>query len=139
MAAGSVVIASSIPVNIDAMIPAKKRKMLIGFQVWTLKDQLVKDFPGTLKMMADLGYQSLEMCSPPGYESSGFGPLMKLKASEMKQIITDVGLICESSHYGMNELRNNLEERIDFALESGQKQMIISSLDCRQKQLLAIG
>jgi hypothetical protein len=42
-------------------------KMPLGFQVWTVKDKLVKDFPGTLKMMADLGYQSLEMCSPPGY------------------------------------------------------------------------
>jgi len=78
-------------------------------------------------MMAGLGYQSLEMCSPPGYESSGFGPLIKLKAREMKQIINDSGLICESSHYGMNEFRDHLGERIEFALESGQKQMILSS------------
>jgi len=67
------------------------------------------------------------MCSPPGYESSGFGPLIKLKAQEMKQIINDTGLICESSHYVMDELRNHLNERIEFALKSGQTQMILSS------------
>jgi sugar phosphate isomerase/epimerase len=110
-----------------AAVPAGTVKMPIGFQTWTIKDQLVKDFPGTLKMMAGLGYQSLEMCSPPGYESSGFGPLKSLKAKEMKKIINDAGLICESSHYVFDELRKNLSERIDFALESGQKQMILSS------------
>lgn len=102
-------------------------KMPLGFQVWTVKDMLVKDFPGTLKMMADMGYKTVEMCSPPGYESSGFGPLKNLKAKEMKRIINDVGLKCESSHYVMKELREHLAERIDFAAESGQKQMILSS------------
>ena len=127
LAIGSAVAASRIPLSIGATTPPKKVRMPLGFQVWTLRDQLVKDFPGTLKMMAGLGYQSLEMCSPPGYESSGFGPLMKLKAKEMKQIISDAGLICESSHYGMDELRDHLGERVEFALESGQKQMILSS------------
>ena len=127
MALGSVVAASQIPLYPGTAEPPKKVKMPLGFQVWTLREQLVKDFPGTLKMMAGLGYESLEMCSPPGYESSGFGPLMKLKAKEMKQIINDAGLICESTHYGMGEFREDLSERIDFALESGQKQMILSS------------
>ena len=45
----------------------------------------------------------------------------------MKQIVNDAGLICESSHYTMGEFRTSLSERIDFALESGQKQMILSS------------
>ncbi len=131
---GSVVLASQIPLDLNAMtIPAK---MPIGFQVWTVKDALVKDFPGTLKKMAGLGYQSMEMCSPPGYESSGFGPLMKLKAKEMKQIITDAGLICPSSHYGMDELRISLDERMTFALESGQTQMILSSFGLSEKATL---
>ena len=124
---GSVVIASQIPFDLDAGIPPEPVKMPLGFQVWTVKDILVKDFPGTLKMVANMGYQSVEMCSPPGYESSGFGPLMKLKAKEMKQIINDAGLIWPSSHYGMDELRKNIDERIEFAKESGQTQMILSS------------
>ena len=52
---------------------------------------------------------------------------MKLSAREMKGIINDAGLICESSHYVFDELRNHLDERIQFALDSGQKQMILSS------------
>jgi sugar phosphate isomerase/epimerase len=124
---GSVIIATKFPFNSGEGNSPEYAGMPLGFQVWTVKDQLVKDFSGTLKMMADLGYQSVEMCSPPGYESSGFGPLMKLRAKEMKQIINDAGLILESTHYQMSELRNHLDERIEFAKESGQKQMILSS------------
>ena len=127
MGIGSIAIASHCPQVLMASSNSKALKKPLGFQVWTIKDQLIKDFSGTLKMMASLGYQSVEMCSPPGYESSGFGPLMKIKASEMKKIVNDAGLILESTHYGMDELRKNLNERIDFALESGQKQMICSS------------
>lgn len=113
--------------DIGTDMSQKAMKMPLGFQVWTVKDMLVKDFPGTLKMVADMGYQSVEMCSPPGYESSGFGPLMKLTAKEMKQIVNEAGLVLESTHYGMDELRNHLDERIEFAKESGQKQMILAS------------
>ncbi|MFH0894861.1 MAG: twin-arginine translocation signal domain-containing protein, partial [Bacteroidota bacterium] len=131
---GSAVIASQLPMNLSADIFSESGKMPLGFQVWTVREMLVKDFPGTLKMMAGLGYQSLEMCSPPGY---GFQPLMKLKAREMKQIINDAGLICKSSHYGMDEFRNHLDERIEFALESGQTQMILSGFGMPEKATLS--
>ena len=134
---GSAIILSQIPLIVNAAKRPGSIKMDIGFQVWTVKDILVKDFPGTLKKMEGLGYQSLEMCSPPGYESSGFGPLMKLKAGEMKQIINDAGLKCISSHYGMSELREHLDERVQFALESGQTQMILSSFGLPAKATMA--
>lgn len=134
---GSAVIASRFPLNPGAGIFSRPVRMPVGFQVWTVKDMLVKDFPGTLKMIAGLGYQSVEMCSPPGYESSGFGPLMKLKPGEMKQIINETGLTCISSHYGMSELRDHLDERIEFALESGQTQMILSSFGLPEKAILS--
>ncbi|MBL7967509.1 MAG: sugar phosphate isomerase/epimerase [Prolixibacteraceae bacterium] len=124
---GSALLAGQLPLNLMGASTSKALKKPLGFQVWTVKDQLIKDFAGTLKMMANLGYQSVEMCSPPGYVSSGFGPLVSMKGAEMKKIVEDCGLKLESTHYGMGELRDNLSERIDFALESGQKQMICSS------------
>jgi sugar phosphate isomerase/epimerase len=124
---GSAIAASHLPMDLKADSLPRPVRYPLGFQVWTIKDQLIKDFAGTLKMMADMGYKSVEMCSPPGYESSGFGPLMKMTGKEMRKIMNDLGLQFESTHYGMNELRNNLDDRIRFASESGQKQMILSS------------
>jgi sugar phosphate isomerase/epimerase len=125
--AGSALMASQLLFETESEANSKPKKLPLGFQVWTLKEKLVADFAGTLEMMANLGYRSVEMCSPPGYESSGFGPLMKLKPKEMLQIVNDAGLLFESTHYGMDELRKNLQERIDFASQTGQKQMILSS------------
>jgi len=133
---GSVVFASQIPFNSVASAVPVPVKMPVGFQSWTVREMLVKDFPGTLKMIADMGYQNIEMCSPPGYEQAGFGPLMKYSAKEMKQIINDAGLGLPSSHYGMDELRNHLDERIEFAKESGQTQMILSSFWLPEKATL---
>jgi sugar phosphate isomerase/epimerase len=134
---GSIVAASQIPLNLAAETPPKLVKMPVGFQSWIVREKIGKDFPGTLKMVADMGYQSVEMCSPPGYEDSGFGPLMKYKAKEMKKIITDAGLGWPSSHYGMDELRKHLNERIEFAKESGQTQMIVSSFGVPEKATIS--
>jgi len=102
----------------------------IGFQSWTIREDLTKDFPGTLKMMAGLGYSDIEMCSPFGYVSIGFEPLNKMKGSEMKKIIEDSGPGCVSSHFVMSELHDHLEDRIEWAQEMGLTQMILST-ECR--------
>lgn len=99
----------------------------IGFQSWVVREDIGKDLGGTLKKMGALGYNSVEMCSPPSYAGSGFGPLQKLSASEMKGIIRDAGFTCISCHYGLSELKDHGQERIDFAKELGLTQMIISS------------
>lgn len=45
----------------------------------------------------------------------------------MRKIVRDAGLDLASTHYGMKEFRDNLDERIEFAEGSGQKQMVLSS------------
>ncbi|HEX2394428.1 MAG TPA: TIM barrel protein [Bacteroidales bacterium] len=133
---GAAITASHIPFNAFAENYMKPVKFPLGFQVWTIREKLGKDFSGTLKMMADMGYKSVEMCSPPGYKGLGFDSLLDMKGAEMKKIINDAGLKFESTHYGMNELRNNLDERIEFAATSGQKQMILSSFGLPGKATL---
>ena len=103
-----------------------------GFQVWTIRKKLIEDFPGTLKMMAGLGYKEVEMCSPLGYSMAGFKPLNEMSGSEMRKIIEDSGLECTSSHYTMGELRNSLDNRIEWTKQMGIKQIILSSFGVRK-------
>jgi sugar phosphate isomerase/epimerase len=98
-----------------------------GFQVWTIREKLIADFPGTLKMMAGFGYKQVEMCSPLGYSNAGFEPLNSMSGTEMRKIIEDAGLTCVSSHYNMGELRESLDNRIEWATQLGMKQMVASS------------
>jgi sugar phosphate isomerase/epimerase len=99
----------------------------IGFQSWVVREQIAENFTGTMRKMASLGYETVELCSPVGYASLGFGDLQKHSATELKGIMNDAGITCTSCHYGFSELKDNGQERIDFARELGLSQMIVSS------------
>ena len=92
-AMGSTVLLSQFPFGLTSCSTALKS---FGFQVWTIRQKLIADFPGTLNMMAGLGYKEVEMCSPLGYSRAGFEPLNKMSGTEMRKIIEDAGLICRS-------------------------------------------
>lgn len=102
-------------------------KTPIGFQTFPIRDILAKNFSGTLKMMAGMGYQLVEMCSPKGYAEIGFGPLVNMTATDMRNIITDAGLSCPSCHFGFEEITEKLDDRIEFARQLGLSQMICST------------
>jgi len=103
--------------------------MPIGCQTWPVRESIAKDFPGTIKRLADAGFQTIELCSPAGYADSGFAGLAKYTGAELRRILGDAGLSCVSSHFGIKELRENLEGRIAWAKDVGLKQMIVPSLE----------
>ena len=103
--------------------------MPIGCQTWPVRDMIAKDFPGTLKILAQAGFQSVELCSPVGYADNGFGGLAKYKGAELRKMLGDAGLTCVSSHFGIEELRHNQEDRIAWAKDLGLTQMLVPSLD----------
>lgn len=102
--------------------------MPIGCQTYPVKEMIGKDFPGTLKQLSDAGFERIELCSPVGYAKSGFGDLAKYKGAELRTILGDAGLKCESSHFSMKELRENQADRIAWAKDVGLTQMLVASL-----------
>lgn len=109
----------------------------IGCQLYPVRKLVAQDFPGTLRQLAAIGYRTVELCSPPGYERAGFGPLMKLKAAEVRKTIEDAGLRCESSHYQFRELKESLDDRVAYAKELGLKQMIVATFGLRPNATMA--
>jgi sugar phosphate isomerase/epimerase len=101
----------------------------MGCQTWPVREMIAKDFPGTIKQLADAGFQTIELCSPVGYADSGFAGLAKYTAAELRKILGDAGVTCVSSHFGIKELRENQEGRIAWAKDVGLTQMIVPSLD----------
>ena len=125
-AAGAAIALSQLPKQLFAAAAAND--MPIGFQSWTVKDKLSADFPGTLKMMADMGYKMIEMCSPKGYATIGFGAFTKMNTADIKKTINDAGLTCPSCHFGSAEFApDKIDETIQFAKDIGLTQMICST------------
>jgi len=119
----SAALISQLPFGLTSCSSALKT---FGFQVWTIREQLFQDFPGTLKKMADMGYKEVEMCSPLGYTGT-FDKFKDLSGAEMRKIIEDQGLVCRSSHYTMGELRDSLENSLDWSHQMGITQMVAAS------------
>jgi len=118
-----------LPLGLKANETAKY-KHPIGFQSFPLHDELSKDFPGTMKSMADMGYQLVEMCYPHSYAQWGFGALVDMKVSDMRHMIEDAGLHCPSCHFLVQDLMgDSLNTSIEFAHELGLTQMICPGLD----------
>ena len=107
------------------MLEAAPLGLPIGSQTYPHR-QMIRDgdFGGLLATLKSIGVDAIELCSPFGYGE--FASLANAK--EVKTIISDHGLTCESSHFGMRELRDDQQRSIDWAREIGMTQMLVASL-----------
>lgn len=83
-------------------------KMPPGLQLYTLRNEVQQDFPGTLRKVADMGYKLVEFA---GYRS--------ISAPEMKKTLDRLGLRTVSTYVGSNDLKNDLQNQIDYARTIG--------------------
>jgi sugar phosphate isomerase/epimerase len=98
----------------------------IGSQTWPHR-AMIKDgnFAGLAKVLADIGVQAVEMCSPFSYEE--FASLSD--GRQVKKILGDHGLTCESCHFGMEDFRERHQQCIAWAKDVGITQMLTATLD----------
>jgi sugar phosphate isomerase/epimerase len=73
----------------------------IAVQMYTLRDDCEKDFAWTLKKVAELGFDGVEL--------AGF---WGMTAQELKGLLDELGLKVASSHIPLEELKNNLSQVI---------------------------
>ena len=100
----------------------------IGCQTWPVRQMIAQDFPGTIKQLAAAGFQAVELCSPVGYADNDFAGLAKYSGSELRKILGDAGVTCVSSHFTIEELRENQDGRIAWAKDVGLTQMLVPTL-----------
>jgi sugar phosphate isomerase/epimerase len=97
----------------------------IGSQTYPHRAMISEgNFAGLLKILADIGVQRIELCSALGYKD--FASLSDGK--QVRKILSDNGLQCESAHFSMRELRETQDKSIAWAKDIGMTQMITATL-----------
>jgi sugar phosphate isomerase/epimerase len=97
----------------------------IGSQTYPHRAMIKEgNFPGLLKILAGIGVERIELCSPLGYGE--FASLAD--GRQVARILSDHGLKCESGHFSMRELREKQEASIAWAKDVGITQMITATL-----------
>lgn len=97
----------------------------VAVQMYTLREESEKDFAGTLKKVAELGFD--------GVEFAGYGGL---SAKEVKALLDDLGLRAAASHVPLEQLENNLPQVIEDIKILGSKYIVCPYLmpDRRSEQ-----
>jgi len=110
--------------NLDAT--AKRRK--IGIQLYSVKDELGKDFMGTLQKLSDIGFSSVEAY---GFDGSKF---LDRSMAELSKILKDMGMTLSGSHTGTGILPENIDapewdswKKIATEIKSGGGQWAIQA------------
>ena len=88
----------------------------LGLQLYSVRDVLPKDYEGTLKQIAGLGYREVE--------AAGF---FGRTPSEVKQAMNQAGLQCVSAHYPLKDLLPKVDETIQFGKDLGLEYIVCSS------------
>lgn len=88
-------------------------KNQIALALYTVRDEVARDYIGTLKKIAKIGY--------PGVQVSGGG---SLSAPELKTVLSDLNLQVAGSHIGLDKLENELDAVLEFNRIIGNKYIV---------------
>src|SRR4051812_26152977 len=80
-------------------------KLPISVQLYTVRDLTAKDFAGTIKEIAKIGYRNVEL--------AGFGNLKT--AAEVKKVLADNGMAVSGTHASIDQLEKELDKVLDEA------------------------
>ena len=94
----------------------------VAVQMYTLREESEKDFSGTLKKVADIGYQGVE-----------FAGYYDMAAKELRKLIDGLGLKAASSHIPLDVLKRDLSEVITAQHEIGSKKIVCPFLSPEQR------
>ncbi len=94
---------------------AKTTSAPIGLQLYTVGKEMDADPFGTLKRVAAVGYQTVEL-----------SPMAKVPLADLKKGLDDVGLTNPSGHYLLQDLMSKLDQNIEAAKQLGQQYMIVT-------------
>jgi len=89
------------------------RSIPVALQMFTLREESAKDFAGTLKKVAELGYDGVELA---GYH--GLTPI------EIKKLLDQLGLKTAACHVPLDQLENNLAQVIEDQKILGSKYIV---------------
>ncbi|MDQ0253162.1 sugar phosphate isomerase/epimerase [Evansella vedderi] len=99
-------------------------KKQLGIQLYTLREACQEDFVGTLRKVAELGYDGVEFA---GYWG-GF------EAQELKKILGELNLAATGSHVPFVRLEEDLDEIIEFHRGINSNHIICPNLPMEMRE-----
>jgi sugar phosphate isomerase/epimerase len=88
-------------------LAAAKKKIPIGLELYSVREELAKDLTGTVRAVAKMGYEAVEFFSP-------YAAWTPAKAKEVRALLDELGIQCPSTH---NSAKGFAPDQIDRTIE----------------------
>jgi sugar phosphate isomerase/epimerase len=116
--------AAAAPLRLFAAGEYGGKRIPVGLQLYSVREQCAKDLPGTLAAVAKMGYKGVEFAGYYGRD-----------AKTLRQLLDDNGLKCCGTHTGLDTLLgDNLPKTIEFNQTLGNKFLIVPGLPGERTQ-----
>jgi sugar phosphate isomerase/epimerase len=93
----------------------------VGLELYSVRNQLQQDLPGTVKAVAQMGYQGVEFYAP-------YFEWSENQTREMKTLLDGLGVRCFSTHNSFEYFSHeNIQRARDKNLTLGSKYVVMSS------------
>ena len=90
----------------------------VGLELYSVRDALQKDLQGTVRAVAEMGYECVEFYAP-------YFDWTETQAKQMRKLLDDLGMRCFSTHNDEDYLsQKNLEHARDLNLILGSKYVV---------------
>ena len=96
------------------------KKINIGIQMYSVRDDLAKDFEGTLRKVREMGYDYVEFAGYYGGYTDG---------KKLKALLDEIGLKSVSVHQGPDMFLEQGQKAYDFFRDYGVKYIVIPWYD----------
>jgi len=110
---------SSTATSADNTANAVASKKAMGLQLYSLRDVINSDVKGTIKQLADWGYNEFETY---GYSN---GNLFGMPSKEFNDYVKGLGAQVTSGHYGIDVIRGDWAKAVADAKDAGQEYMVL--------------
>lgn len=95
----------------------------VGLELYSVRDALKQDSEGTLRAVAQMGYQAVEFYAP-------YFEWTETQAKETRRLLDDVGMRCYSTHNNADYLDpKNINHARDLNLILGSKYVVLAWSD----------
>lgn len=90
----------------------------LACQLYTVRDLTQRDFPGTIRELAAIGYRAVEL--------AGYGNLRT--AADVRKVLNDHGMAAVAAHTGLDALERGFNKLLDDAAALGTGTIVLSFL-----------
>ena len=80
------------PMACKQAVTVDRKSFGVGLQLYTIRDAMAADVPGSLKKISDMGYKNVELASYADGKFYGYAP------AEFRKMVNDLGMDILSSH-----------------------------------------